>query len=186
MPSTDPRSTRSRAAILTAARALLLKEGPAAVTHQRVAQEAGVGRATVYRHWAQPEQLMLATMADSDLPFFHNPVTPVRPWLRDQLRALGTELELPEVIAVSLTLMQGAVWNPQIAEQRDRSTATVTSRLRAALELAATTGEMTTTTPPEDAAAMLLGPMVYRTSMQAGHITDDLIDRLLDGIGLRL
>jgi AcrR family transcriptional regulator len=185
VPPTDPRSTRSRAAILTAARALLLREGPAAVTHQRVAQEAGVGRATVYRHWSQPEQLVLATMADSDLPFFHNPVTPVRPWLRDQLRALGTELELPEVIAVSLTLMQGAIWSPQIAEQRDHSTATVTSRLRAALELATTTGEMTTTTTPEDAAAMLLGPMVYRTSMQAGHITDDLIDRLLDSIGLR-
>ena len=182
---TDPRSTRSRTAILTAARALLLKEGPAAVTHQRVAQEAGIGRATVYRHWPQPDQLLLATMSGSDLPYFRDPVSPIRPWLHGQLRAMATEMTLPEVAAVTLTLMQGAVWSPQIAAQRDHSITTVTDRLRTALEIAATTGELTTNTTPEDAAALLLGPLVYRTAMQSGTVPDDLIDRLLDSIGLQ-
>jgi AcrR family transcriptional regulator len=181
----DPRSTRSRTAILAAARALLLKEGPAAVTHQRVAQEAGIGRATVYRHWAQPEQLLLATMSGSDLPYFRDPTSPIRPWLRDQLRAMGTEMAVPEVVAVTLTLMQGAVWSPQIAEQRDHSVAAIADRLRAALEIAATTGELTADITPEDAASLLLGPLVYRTTMQAGTLSDALIDRLLDSIGLK-
>ncbi|MCS7483034.1 TetR/AcrR family transcriptional regulator [Umezawaea endophytica] len=181
---TDPRSTRSRTAILTAARALLLKEGPAAVTHQRVAQEAGIGRATVYRHWAQPEQLLLAAMSGSDLPYFRDPTPPVRPWLRDQLRAMATEMALPEVVAVTLTLMQGAVWSPQIADQRNHAIAAITDRLRAALEIAATTGELTADVSPDDAASLLIGPLVYRTAMQAGTVPDALIDRLLDGIGL--
>jgi hypothetical protein len=30
------------------------EEGPAGITHQRVAERAGAGRATVYRHLAQP------------------------------------------------------------------------------------------------------------------------------------
>jgi len=41
----DPRAARSREAILCAARLLLEREGPESVTHQRVAREAGVGRA---------------------------------------------------------------------------------------------------------------------------------------------
>ena len=56
----DPRQARSRKAMLDAARELLAREGPAAVTHQRVARQAGVGRATVYRHWPRPEQLIYA------------------------------------------------------------------------------------------------------------------------------
>ncbi|HEX6346738.1 TetR/AcrR family transcriptional regulator, partial [Umezawaea sp.] len=185
MTSTDPRSTRSRTAILTAARALLLKEGPAAVTHQRVAQEAGIGRATVYRHWARPEQLLLAAMSGSDLPHFRDPATPIRPWLHDQLRALATEMELPEVAAVTLTLMQGAVWNPEIADQRDHATATVTTRLGAALDIAVESGELATRVDPTDATSILIGPLVYRTTMQAGSVTDALIDSLLDAVGFR-
>ena len=49
MAPPDPRTVRSREAILAAARHLLLHHGPAAVTHQRVAEQAGVGRATVSR-----------------------------------------------------------------------------------------------------------------------------------------
>jgi AcrR family transcriptional regulator len=183
--STDPRSTRSRAAILTAARALLLKEGPAAVTHQRVAQEAGIGRATVYRHWAQPEQLLLATMSGSDLPYFRDPTSPIRPWLYRELRAMSSEMELPEVVAVTLTLMQGAVWSPQIAEQRDGATAEIIKRLRIALDLAVETGELAPGIDPADAAALLIGPLVYRTTMQARSVSDDLINQLLDSAGFR-
>ena len=40
-PATDPRAARSREAILAAAFDLLAREGPGAITHQRVAQQAG-------------------------------------------------------------------------------------------------------------------------------------------------
>src|SRR5436853_514718 len=84
-------TTRTPAAILTAARMLLVRDGPAGVTHQRVAAEAGVGRATVYRHWPRPEQLLLDVMAGVDLPFFREPTVPVRPWLAKQLHRLADE-----------------------------------------------------------------------------------------------
>jgi len=48
----------TRAAILDAARQVLFDEGWEALSHQRVAEVAGVGRATVYRHWPQRLQLL--------------------------------------------------------------------------------------------------------------------------------
>jgi AcrR family transcriptional regulator len=57
-PATDPRAARSREAILAAAFDLLAREGPGAITQQRVARQAGVGRATACRHWPWPRPFL--------------------------------------------------------------------------------------------------------------------------------
>ena len=181
----DPRAVRSRDAILAAARELLRDHGPAAVTHQRVAELAGVGRATVYRHWARTEQLLLDAMAGSDLPYFKDPPTPVRPWLFRQLRGMADELAHPEAVAVTVTLMHGAFGDAQLARQRDGSTAALVERIGTALDLAVATGEVRERPVPADAAARLIGPLVWRATMQIGvPVTDDFLDRLLDGVWL--
>jgi AcrR family transcriptional regulator len=182
MAPPDPRTVRSREAILAAARHLLLHHGPAAVTHQRVAEQAGIGRATVYRHWARAELLLIDVMAGADMPFFRDPVAPVRPWLRHQLRLLAADLAQPEVRAVALTLLQGALWDPHIARQRDHFVATVDNRLAAALELAVRTGEATGRPDPGEAAALLAGSVLYRTAMQDGTVSDEFIARLVDSL----
>jgi AcrR family transcriptional regulator len=179
----DPRATRSREAILAAARRILLREGPAAITHQRVAVEAGVGRATVYRHWSQAEQLLLDVMAGADMPFFRNPERPVRPWLHRELRTLADELALPEVSAVALTLIQGAVWDSRILAQRDHFIRTIDERLAAALALAAAHQEFEPFVGPDDASAMLIGPILHRTALQASTASGGLINRLIESIG---
>jgi AcrR family transcriptional regulator len=178
----DPRVARSRKAMLAAARELLLREGPAAVTHQRVARQAKVGRATVYRHWPRPELLLLDAMATVDLPFFREPVTPVRPWLRQQLRVAADEMALPQVAAVALAMMQGSAHGLPAAV-RDRFVATTTDRINAALTLAAAEGELDAPVDPQDAVALLVGPILQRTCMQAGTVSDELLDRLIDSIG---
>jgi AcrR family transcriptional regulator len=182
MPSPDPRSLRSREAILVAARHLLLHHGPSGVTHQRVAEQAGVGRATVYRHWARAELLLIDVMADADLPFFRDPVAPVRPWLHEQLRLLAADLVYPEVRAVALTLLQGALWDPHIAHQRDHFVAAVDDRLAAALELAVRTGEATGRLEAGEAAALLAGSVLYRTAMQSAPVSDEFLTRLVDSL----
>lgn len=181
--SVDPRATRSREAILAAARTLLITEGPPAVTHQRVAVQAGVGRATVYRHWPAPETLLLDAMVSVDLPFFREPTTPVRPWLHRELRKLADEQAMSGVIAVASTLIHGAARDPELRSRRDIIVATGTERLGVALTLAVDSGELDTTLDFHDAYAVLLGPLLYRTTFQAGTVSDELIDRLLDNIG---
>jgi AcrR family transcriptional regulator len=179
----DPRATRSREAILAAARTLLATEGPPAVTHQRVAAQAGVGRATVYRHWPVPEELLLDAMVSVDLPFFREPTTPVRPWLHRELRKLANEQAMAGVIAVAWVLMRGAAQDPEVARRRDIIVASGTERLGVALALAVDSGELDTTLEFYDAFAVVLGPLLYRTMFQAGIVSDELIDQLLDNVG---
>ena len=107
----DPRAARSREAILCAARLLLEREGPESVTHQRVAREAGVGRATVYRHWPDPGQLLHDLINEAELPYFKDPVSPVRPWLRRELQWVAGELASPAMAGVAVTLMHRARWD---------------------------------------------------------------------------
>ncbi|WP_410667929.1 TetR/AcrR family transcriptional regulator [Amycolatopsis sp. cmx-4-68] len=181
--STDPRAARSREAMLAAARQLLADGGPGVVTHQRVAQVAGVGRATVYRHWPRSDQLLLDAMGGADLPLFLEPKTPFRPWLCAQLRQMADELAIPAVAAVSLTLAQSALADPRIAHQHDESVRTITERIHAAVRSAVAAGELEADVEPSDLTAVLVGPIVYRTTMQRGPVSDGLIDRLVDSVG---
>jgi AcrR family transcriptional regulator len=181
--STDPRAARSREAMLAAARQLLVREGPGAVTHQRVAQQAGVGRATVYRHWPRPEQLLLDAMGGADLPLFRDPEAPVRAWLHRQLQQMADELAVPAVAAVALTLAQSAMWDPEIAHRQDESVRTIVGRIGAAVQSAVASGELETDAGPSDLTVMLVGPIVYRTTMQRDVVSADLIDRLINSIG---
>lgn len=178
--STDPRVTRSREAILSAARELLREDGPAAVTHQNVAKRAGVGRATVYRHWPQPRMLLDDTMSGVRMPFFRDPVPPVRPWLARQMRTLADELALPEIQAVTAALFHGA---PDEPDRREQLIATISGQLGAALESAALTGELRDSTDLADAPALLIGPMVFRSMFERRPVTDAVIDHLLESIG---
>ena len=49
--------------MLTAALELLLTEGAAALTPQRLHQATGVSRSTVYRHWPTPHDVLVALIA---------------------------------------------------------------------------------------------------------------------------
>ncbi len=162
---------------------LLREEGPAAVTHQRVAAAAGVGRATVYRHWPSPAELLLAVMGDADLPFFQHPNTPVRPWLHQQLRRLADELALPDVTVVALTLLQQAQWNPQLAQQRDRFLDDITRRLIEALALAVDSGELEGSLAGRDALAVLVGPILLQATTPSFTVSEPLLEALLDTLG---
>src|SRR5215470_5952970 len=179
-PATDPRAARSREAILAAAYDLLAREGPGAITHQRVAQQAGVGRATVYRHWAAPEDLLADVLLSAELPFFAAPALPLRPWLHAELRQLADELALPAVASLAIALMQqtrpgGAGGRPH------RHITAITERLATAFALAADAGELATAPDPALAAAHLIGPLLYRATLQAAAVPDSLLAAVIDG-----
>ena len=179
--ATDPRAARSREAILAAAFDLLAREGPGAITHQRVAQQAGVGRATVYRHWAAPEDLLRDVLFSAELPFFAAPALPLRSWLRAELRRLADELALPAVASLAIALMEqtrsgGAGTRPH------RHVTAITERLAAAFALAVDAGELDTAPDAERAAAHLIGPLVYRTTLQAAPVPDQLLTDVIEAV----
>src|ERR1700745_781512 len=131
-PAADPRATRSREAIRAAAGDLLAREGPGAIPHQRVAQQAGVGRATVYRHWAAPEDLLRDVLFSAELPFFATPALPLRFWLHAELRQLADELALPAVASLAIALMKQTRCASSAAASPHRHVTAISERLAAA------------------------------------------------------
>jgi len=180
-PATDPRAARSREAILAAALDLLAREGPGAITHQRVAQQAGVGRATIYRHWADPEDLLRDVLYTAKLPFFATPALPLRSWLHTELRQLADELALPAVASLAIALMEQTRSGGAGASPHQHVTA-ITERLAAAFALAVDAGELDTAPDAGLAAAYLIGPMIYRTTLQAAAVPDSLLAGVIDGV----
>ena len=181
-PATDPRAARSREAILAAAWDLLAREGPGAITHQRVAQQAGVGRATVYRHWATPQDLLRDVLFTAELPFFAAPAAPGRPWLHAGLRRIADELALPAVASLAMALMEQTRAASSAAASPHRHITAITERLAAAFALAVDTGELDAPPDPALAAAHLIGPLVYRTTLQAAVVPDKLLAAVIDGV----
>jgi AcrR family transcriptional regulator len=59
-------AARNREAILTAAQRLFASEGPAAVSMERVAEEAGVGKGTIYRRFGDRASLATALLDTSE------------------------------------------------------------------------------------------------------------------------
>lgn len=57
--STDPRVARSRDKVLSAVRDLLAARGYEGLTIEGIAEHAGVGKATIYRHWDSRAQLVV-------------------------------------------------------------------------------------------------------------------------------
>lgn len=181
--SADPRFLRSREAILTAARELLLASGPAAVTHVQVAERAGVGRATVYRHWPQAGLLLVEAMTTVPMPFLDKPTVPTRDWLRRELTAIAHQLELDDVRAVSTTLANGALWDATMDERRAQFARILTDRLAAALDDAQARGEITLACASRDAAAIAIGPMYYRATIERLPTDPGLIEAAIAALG---
>lgn len=175
---------RSAEAILHAARLLLLEHGPSAVTHVQVAERAGVGRATVYRHWPRSGQLLADAMATVPMPFFAAPDTPTQEWLRDEVTVIARQLELDEVRAVTTTLANSALWDPEMAARRDTFARALAERLTAALEQAQRRGFVELTADSSTAAALLLGPLYYRSTIEHALIDEPLLDAVISSVGL--
>ena len=179
----DPRFQRSRQAILSATRELLLEKGPVAVTHAQVAERAGVGRATVYRHWPRPDELLAEAMATVPMPLLDNPTAPTRQWLTRELTTLAQQLELADVRAVATTLASTALWDHQMDTRRAQFATILSDRLASALDTAQARAEVTLAMPVHDAAAFLVGPIYYRSTIEHGPAGSTLIEALIAAIG---
>jgi len=180
---TDPRYLRSRTAILDAARDLLLEQGPTAVTHGQVAERAGVGRATVYRHWPRSDELLGEVMATVPMTFFGTPTAPTRDWMRAELTTIARQLEQDAVRAVTTTLANAALWDADMDARRERFASTLAERLAAALDDAQERGEVTLSGDARLAAALALGPLHYRSTIERGAVGADLVEAAIDAVG---
>ena len=175
----DARVARTRAAVLDAMRDLFEEEGTVGLTHQRVAQRAGVGRATIYRHWPRPVDLLLEAMGVVDEPLMHAGPGPLRSWMKREVRRAATELARPASLQITAAVMGQADTNEAIRRARDRMWEHSIVPVRHALDSAVRAGELRRAPDSGEVLAQLLGPLMVRLTIEQKPVSPAFIERLV-------
>ncbi|MGW4518468.1 TetR/AcrR family transcriptional regulator [Streptomyces sp. NPDC004393] len=184
---TDPRLLRSREAIVAAATALLTESGLEAVTHQTVAARAGVGRATVYRHWPSLLDLRL-TALEAGIP----PLPPAPEHLRaasdndpraELIHRLG-ELAEPwdeeQAGAVLAAILGGSRHDEGIRRLRESLVHQIAEALRPAVTAAIQRGRLRPDVTPETFAMATAGPLFFERFLAGNRLDRDAVSAVVD------
>jgi AcrR family transcriptional regulator len=177
--NTDPRAVRSRATILAAGGRLLAKGGMEAVTHQAVAAEAGVSRATIYRHWARPLDLLLATLENTTAPIFDLGDGEVQDELLASLKARLSWFNQPVAgVALGAVISRGD-FEPEIDALRKRTFTMGTDLLAAQLTAAAREGTLRADVPAHTVATMIIGSVLFERHLLGTQLTAEILERIV-------
>lgn len=158
----DPRVERSRAAALTAARELFLERGWAAVTHAAVAERAGVGRSTIYRHWPEPHLLLHDILVDGLSLVHPQPTGVLSDDLFAELEVLRAHLSVERNLKAIAAILERARSEPAFAELPHRIHLAGSQGLRAILSDARRHGLLRAGISMEQAVAELVGPLMWQ------------------------
>ncbi|MFE7278719.1 TetR/AcrR family transcriptional regulator [Streptomyces sp. NPDC057623] len=180
--SNDPRALRSRAAALTAATELLTEGGPERVTHAAVAERAGVGRATVYRHWPDIPSLLLDTLAIGAHPLLTLDDGPLRDQLVTQLQQQAHWLNQPVSASVIATVIERAERDDGIRGIREEMFGRADERFADALTTAVARGELRPGTEKHarELISHILGPLLFQRFMLGAHLDRDTVVDAVD------
>lgn len=175
---TDRRILRTRQAVFDAAERLLFDGGPTALTYSALAAEAGVGRATLYRHWPTIDDLWSeiasVTVERVTIEFTGD--------LRDDLI---TAMRIIEDVARSdagrtnfTAMLERAQWDDETRHfiQQFRNHHPV----HQALERGVREGTYPATADLETATNFLIGPLMLEALMSRGNIPASLVETIVD------
>lgn len=177
----DPRVERTRRRALEAVIELLAGEGLDAVTHTRVAEVAGVGRATVYRHWPDAGALLVEALLDTHRvtdALRHEDLQSLD--LPDAVGALarrvGQVLRDDPLAPVMLSLVERAQHDATYASIRDQITAFQAQPLERLLAVAVERGVLPDDLDVAHAKAMLVGPLFFAALLLGDPLDEDQVE----------
>jgi AcrR family transcriptional regulator len=178
----DPRVIRSRAAVIEAAIDLLATRGAEGFTIDAVAKRSGVARTTIYRHWPEPDALLIDAIAAVcagpravDTGSVRDDLLAVYVGLVDALRStrLGT------VLPVMLDLVRR---DPSLKAIHRRF---VADRRRPAIDAvhrAIERGELPAGTDAGTIVDRVAGPIFYRFLVVHDPLSAAAVERLVDDV----
>lgn len=175
----DRRVQRTHAAIADAVRALFADEGWDAVTHQRVAEHAGYGRNTVYRHF--PDRTSLLAHGGNFGDVHHAAVTgDLRVDLVAELQSFRRELFDGIVGRIIAAMVERADRDPEIEPMRDQLVAAGSRQTATLVEQAIVATRMSAGISVADHVANLCGPLVFARLCQSRRPDNAAIEHLVD------
>jgi AcrR family transcriptional regulator len=132
----DRRVTRTRRALKEALTDLILEKGYEAVTVQDVIDRADVGRSTFYAHFVDKDDLLMAILADLEVPApdtsTWKPDDPAFGWTLELFRHFGSGQRLFKAVASS---QSGALARREITQRLEDLARAELSRLHAGRKL---------------------------------------------------
>ena len=188
-----PRSAESHQAILRATLELLVVEGLQGLSIESIAQRAGVGKTTIYRHWKSKEEIVAEAVSNlhAELPVADTGSA------RDDFLALADHLvKLSEsrgggadVLARLLGEASGddrlhQIFTANLVEPRRAA-------VRAILTRGIERGELRDDVDIELMIDLLVGPNIYRMLIEQQSLrtvrdrAEQLFDALVEGLGAR-
>jgi AcrR family transcriptional regulator len=177
----DARVSRTRAAVADAVASLFEEEGASGLTHQRVATRAGVGRATVYRHWPKTVDLLTEALMGADQPLLHLGDGPLRQWLHSELIQAAEQLAQPVSSQVIAMIVGTADQSPAarvLRENLNRRTRIVVDHM---LDQATANGELSSRPDTDELVATVFGAIMFRITIQHENVDSGYLARLVDG-----
>jgi AcrR family transcriptional regulator len=178
--ATSPRVERSKAAILAATVALMAEDGVRGLTVDAVAARAGVGKATVYRHWCSRAQLVsdaIETLVVADAPIDTGS-------LRGDLQASCDRMRracgAPPMGDILPSLVDAAEHDPELRRLHLQYSDRRREGLRSALERARERGEVRADLDLDLACDVVAGPVFYRRLLRHDPPDESYVERLLD------
>ncbi len=162
-----PPNQLAQARILKAAHDILTEDGFGRLTVEAVAARSGVGKPTIYRHWANASELAMAALMFGDPGIFAGGGTSLRSALAGQMRSLIQAFATTRGRQIAMTLAAADPESEFTKAFRNQVILSSREAGRALLLEAAARGEITLQHDLEVLLDMIYGPVFYR--LLVGH-----------------
>ena len=172
----NPRTTRVCEIILDAAAQLLVREGAGAVTVVRIAEETGVARTTIYRHFPNPSGLLLDAIDRVVTPHIPTKITDnLEEDLLTALSNLRMRMTKKPFRLVFTALLDHANRDEGLVGAQRRFVNGFLQPIHDILAAAIQRGDLPSTVDVETASAQLAGPLFLQHVMLRTIIGEPLV-----------
>ncbi|HTJ67092.1 MAG TPA: TetR/AcrR family transcriptional regulator [Actinospica sp.] len=177
-----PRSEPARRAVLDAALRLVRRDGYQAVTIKGIAEEAGVGRQTIYRWWTSKAEVLLEAVIELARPIAQP--EPTGDPLHDLRQILRGSFRLSPVAGPIISgLMADATNDPEfLAKLQSELLARRRALIRETLERAQRDGLVGAGTALDLVTDMVWGTMWYRVLSRHAPVDETLADQVTEAV----
>lgn len=151
-----------RQRVIDAAREILVKEGLGRLTIEAASARSGVSRPTIYRTWANAQELAMAALMPDRPASACADEAGLGPALRDQINALVAVFATTRGRQIALTLAASDAESELSRAFRNRVIVSSRDHGRRLIETAAARGEIAAPADLEVVLDMIYGPIFYR------------------------
>ena len=178
----DPRISRTRKLVFTAARELLADVGYGKTTIEGISERSGVARSTIYRHWPELSQLVVESVQEIAPALDTFEEGDLRENLIAMLTVMASTLAQPRNARLTATLTDAATRDADLAVLHSRFSMARRRPTLVTLQRAIDRGEIKADTDIDEIATILISPLFFRRFYTHEGVDTDFIERHTDRV----